>query len=187
MTAARRHALGSLDLRRHAEKKAHSQADVISLWWITNSGWMLSEPGALPCLSLAIASLSSAGVKSPDRLALTLAALERLDTSWDVERANSLSASGKRPFFRSWAAMAFAVTGHLGGGVLLPESWFMVCHALRLEWVKSIDSTTSVHLALRVASSFSSSAVAVASTSALELACWWARRRWLHSSFQPGM
>ena len=85
MTAARRHVLGSLDLQRHAEKNAHSQADIISLWWITNSGCMLSGPGALPCLSLAIASLSSSGVKSPDRLALTLAALERLDTSRDVE------------------------------------------------------------------------------------------------------
>ncbi|KAK0154369.1 Sulfotransferase family cytosolic 2B member 1 [Merluccius polli] len=58
--------------------------------------------------------------------------------------------------------MAFAVTGHLGGVMLLPESWFMVCHALRLEWVKSIDSTTSVHLALRVASNFSKNACQLA-------------------------
>ena len=45
--------------------------------------------------------------------------------------------------------------------VLLPVSLFMVCHALRLECVKSTDSTTSVHLALRTSSSLCISYVAV--------------------------
>jgi len=76
---------------------------------------------------------------------------------------------------------------HLGGVVFLPVSWLMVCHALRLEWVKSIDLTTSVHLVLRVTSSLWSSAVAVTSTSSLEPALWWSHRRRLHSSSQPGM
>ncbi|KAI4820630.1 hypothetical protein KUCAC02_028602 [Chaenocephalus aceratus] len=116
---------------------------------MTNSGWMLSRPGDLPDLSLLMASLSSSAVNSPERLESTLAAPEMQDTSRDVSRAKALSASGKRPFFRSWDAMAFAVTGQLWGVVFLPVSWLMVCHALRLEWVKSIDSTTSVHLALR--------------------------------------
>ena len=44
--------------------------------------------------------------------------------------------------------MALAVMGH---GVVLaawPVSLLMVCHAHRLEWVKSIDSTVSIHLSL---------------------------------------
>ncbi|KAI9523059.1 hypothetical protein NQZ68_031919 [Dissostichus eleginoides] len=135
--------------RQHDEKNAQSQPDVVVLWWVTNSGWMLSRPGDLPGLSLLMASLSSSAVKSPERLESTLSAPKMEDTSRDVSRAKSLSASRKRPFFRSWDAMASAVTGHLGGVVFLPVNWLMVCHALRLEWVKSIDSTTSVHLVLR--------------------------------------
>ena len=69
-------------------------------------------------------------------------------TSRDVQRAKYLSASGKRPLFRSCEAMPFAVTWHLECVVLLHVSLFMVCHALRLECVKSTDATTSVHLAL---------------------------------------
>ena len=68
--------------------------------------------------------------------------------------------------------MAFAVTGHLECVVFLPVSLFMVCHALRLECVKSTYSTTSVHLALRTSSSVRSSAVAVMSMSSLVVACW---------------
>lgn len=56
---------------------------------------------------------------------------------------------------------AFAVTGHLVGVVFLPVSWFINCHALRLEWEKSVASTNSVHFALYFASSLSSNAVAV--------------------------
>ena len=100
-----------------------------------------------------MALLSSSAVNSPERLESALATLEREVTSCVIRRATSLSASGKRPFFRSSDAMASAVTGQLGGFVHLPVSRLMVCHAFRLEWVKSIDSTTSVHLSLRVVSS----------------------------------
>lgn len=62
-----------------------------------------------------MASLSSPAVKFPERLESTLAAPRREDASHNVSRAKSLSASGKRPFLRSWDAMASAVTGHLGG------------------------------------------------------------------------
>ena len=55
--------------------------------------------------------------------------LESEMTSRDVQRAKSLSASGKRPLFRSCEAIAFAVTGHLECVVLLPVSLFRVCHA----------------------------------------------------------
>ena len=71
--------------------------------------------------------------KSDDRLASAVSALESEVTSSDVQRAKSLSASGKRPLFRSCEAIAFAVTGHLECVVLLHVSLFMVCHALRLE------------------------------------------------------
>lgn len=66
--------------------------------------------------------------------------------------------------------MKFAVTGHLGNGVDLPVSWFIVRQALRLEWVKSND-TASAHLDLQVVSSFCTSAAADSSPSSLELAC----------------
>ena len=51
-------------------------------------------------------------VKSDDRLALAVAALEGEVTSRDVQRAKSLSTSGKRPIIRSCEVMTFAVTGH---------------------------------------------------------------------------
>ena len=78
-----------------------------------NSALMLSRPGALPDFNFVMAASSSSTVKSDDRLASGVAALESAVTSCDVQGAKSLSASGKRPFFRSCEAMAFAVTGHL--------------------------------------------------------------------------
>ena len=53
-----------------------------------------------------MASLSSSAVKSPERLESTLSAPRMEDTSCDVSRAKSLSASGKQTFFRSWDAKA---------------------------------------------------------------------------------
>ena len=127
---------------------------------------MLSRPGALSGFNFLMAASSSSNVKSDDRLTSAVAVLESEVTSRNVQRAKSLSASGKLPLFRSCEAMALAVTGHLECVVVLrPVSLFMVCHALRLECVKSTDSTTSVHLALRTLSSLRSSAVAVVSMS----------------------
>ena len=148
---------------------------------------MLSCPGALPDFNFLMAASSSSTVKSDDRLASAVAALESEVTSRDVQRAKSLSASGKRLLLRSCEAIEFAVTGHLECFVLLSVSLFMVCHALRLECVKSTDSTTSVHLALRTSSNFWSSAVAVVSMSSLVVACWCSRRRWLQLLSHPGI
>ena len=117
-------------------KNEHSQAVVVALWRMTNSGWMLSRPGALPDFNFLVAASRSSTVESDDRLALAVAALESEVTSRDVQRAKSLSASEKGPLFSSCEAIAFAVTGHLECVVLLPDSLFMVCHALRLECVK---------------------------------------------------
>ena len=138
-------------------------------------------------VSSSSSSSSSSTVKSDDRLASAVAALESEVTSRDVQRAKSLSASGKRPLFSSCEAIAFAVTGHLECVVLLPVSLFTVSHALPLECVKSTDAITSVHLALRTSSNFWSSAVAVVSMSSLVVASWCSRRRWLQVSSHPGM
>ena len=112
-TVARHHVFGSLDLRKHDVKNEHSQAVVFALWRMTNSGWMLSRPGALPDFNFLMAASSSSTVMSDDRLASAVADLESEVTSRDVQHAKSLSASGKRPLFRSCEAIAFAVTGHL--------------------------------------------------------------------------
>ena len=147
---------------------------------------MLSRPGALPDFNFLMAASSSSTVKYHDRLASAVAALESEVTSHDVQCAKSLSASGKRPLFRSCEAMAVAVTGQLECVVLLPVSMFMVCPALRLECVNSTDSTTSVHLVLHTSSSLWSSVVAVVSMSSLVVACWCSRRRWLQLLSHPG-
>ena len=97
-TVARRQVFGSLDLRKHDVKNEHSQAVVFALWWMTNSGWMLSRPGALPAFNFLMAASSSICIfKSDGRLASVVAALESEVTPRDVQRAKSLSASGKRP------------------------------------------------------------------------------------------
>ena len=51
---------------------------------MTNSGWMLSRPGALPDLNFLMAASSSSTVKSDDRLASAVAALESEVTSREV-------------------------------------------------------------------------------------------------------
>ena len=94
---------------------------------MTKSGWTLSRPGALSDFDILMAASSSSTVKSDDRLASAVAALESEVTSRDVQRAKFLSASGKRPLFRSCAELAFAVTGHMECVVLLPVSLFIVC------------------------------------------------------------
>ena len=73
----------------------------------------MSRPGALPDFNFLMATSSPSTVKSDDRLESAVAALESEVTSRDVQRAKSLSASGKRSLFRSCDAMAFADTGDL--------------------------------------------------------------------------
>ena len=62
---------------------------------------MLSRPGALPYLGFVVAASSSSNVKSDDRLASAVAALECEVTSRAVQRAKSLSAFGKRSLSKS--------------------------------------------------------------------------------------
>ena len=146
---ARRQVFGILLLRRRVERKEHIHEEAVSPWWTRNFGWMLSRPAALPTFSWLIALVSSSSVKSPDRFESAPGALESWLTSCDILRAKSLSACWKRPFSRYCVAMAFAEMGHLEGAVDLPVSLLMVCQALRLEWVKSMDSTVSVQRSLR--------------------------------------
>ena len=74
--------------------------------------------------------LSYSTVKSHDWMASALTALEIEVTSRDVQREESLSASGKHPLFRSCEATAFADTAQTECVVSLTVSLFMVCHAL---------------------------------------------------------
>ena len=87
-----------------------------------NYGWVLSCPGVLPDFNCFTAASSYSTIKSDDMLASAVAALESQMTARDVQRAKSLSASGKRPLIRSCEAITFAVTGHLECIVL------SVCH-----------------------------------------------------------
>ena len=68
-TVARRQVFGSFDLRKHDVKNEHSQAVVFALWRMTNAGWMLSRPGALPDFNFLMAASSYSTVKSDDRWA----------------------------------------------------------------------------------------------------------------------
>ena len=79
---------------------------------------MLSHHGPSPDFNLLMSASSYYTVKSNDRLASTVAAL--------VQRAKSLSASGKGPLFRSCESLSFAVTGQLECVVLLSVRLFMV-------------------------------------------------------------
>ena len=79
---------------------------------------------------MAVSSYST--VKSDDRLASAVAALQSEVTSREVQRANSLSESGKRPLFRRCAEIAFAVTGHLDCVVLLHVSLFMIIDVIAI-------------------------------------------------------
>ena len=88
--------------------------------------------------------------KSLARSVSTLWERHRLMYSFDTCRVNSRSWFGKRPFCTSCAAMELAVTGHFSVfNVDLPVRLFSVCHALRLECVKSIDNADSFHLCRR--------------------------------------
>ena len=106
--------------------------------------------------------VSSSYEKSLARSVSTLWARHRLVYSFDTCRVNSRSWLGKRPFCTSCAAMELAVTGHFPVcNVDLQVSLFSVWHALRLEWIKSIDGTISFHLCRRFSSKTLSSDVAV--------------------------
>ena len=74
---------------------------------------MLSRSGVLPDFNFLIAASSYSSVKYDDRLASAVAALESAVTSLDVQRAKSLSVSGKRPLFRSCEATAFSITEYI--------------------------------------------------------------------------
>ena len=65
--------------------------DVVASWWFTT----------LHDFNFLMAASSSSTVKSDDRSASSVAALESDVTSSDVQRAKSLSASGKGQLFRS--------------------------------------------------------------------------------------
>ena len=88
--------------------------------------------------------------------------------------------------------MESAVMGHTDSLLAQAVSMLMVCHVHRLEWVKSIDSMVSIHLALHLLSSLSKRSVAADTLSAFDVACLCAHSRSLNSrsshwSSQHGM
>ena len=186
MTLARCHIFGRLDVRKQREQNDQSHSVALLPWCRMNSGRMLSIPAALFGFRCLIADFISSLVNSPERLASTLGALCRSFTLSMVFLVNSLSALRNLPLLISCTAMESAVMGHGFGFVVWPVSLLMVCHARRLEWVKSIDSTVSVHLSLRLVLSHVMSSVAALALSALVLASLWACRSSLHSLSQQG-
>ena len=80
-----------------------------------------------------------------------------------------------------------AVMGHTNNSLSRPVSLLMVCHARWLELVKSINSTISVLLSLRLLSSLVKRSVAADTLSALDIASVWAHSRSSHWSSQYGM
>ena len=139
-------ALSTGGMQRGLER---SQSVAFLPWCFMCSGWMPSMPGALPVFRRCVARSISCAVKLVDRLESHPGALNSSWTLADVVRVKSLSALGKRPLLSRSDAMEFAVMGHCAGAVDLPVSLFRVCHPRRLECVKSIDSTVSIHRCLR--------------------------------------
>ena len=86
--------------------------------------------------------------KSPERSVSTPRDLERSFTSVLIFFVNDLSASGNLPLIINCAAIEFAVMGQVDGLDDHPISLLIVCQAHRLEWVKVIDSTISIHRSL---------------------------------------
>ena len=81
---------------------------------------MLSGPGALLDLNFLVAASSYSTVKSVDMLASAVAALESEVTSREVHRTKYMSASEKRPLFRSCEAMTLR----------LLDTWSASCFCL---------------------------------------------------------
>ena len=150
------------------------------------SGWMLSIRAALFGFRCLIAILISPLVKSPKRLVSSLGTLLRSSNSPEIFLVKALSMSGNLPLLISCAAMALAVMGHGIGLEAWPVSLLMVCHARQLEWVKSIDSTVSVHLSLRLVLSRVMRSVSALALSVLLLASLWVRKKSSHSLSQQG-
>ena len=186
MTLVHHHIFGSLNMKKQREQNDRSHSVALLLWCRMNSGWMLSILAALVVFRCLIANFISPLVSSPERLASTLGTLRWSFTSLMVFLVNSLLALRNLPLLISCTAMESTVMGHGFGFVVWPVSLLMVCHACRLERVKSIDLTVSVHLSLHLVLSYVMSSVAALALSALVLASLWACRSSLHFSSQQG-
>ena len=111
---------------------------------------MRLTPGALPILSHLIANPVLHTVKLQDKLELHPWALYSSWTLAKVALTKYLSLLRNRPLLSSCDVMEFAVIGHCVVVVDLTISLLMVFQAWWLECVKSVDSTVSVHLSLRL-------------------------------------
>ena len=111
---------------------------------------MLSTPRALPTLSRLMANSVSHTVKSQDNLESHPWTLRSPWTLAQISLAKYLSLLRNRLLPSSCEVMELAVIGHYVRVVDLPISLLMVYQAQWLKCVKSMDSTVSVHLSLRL-------------------------------------
>ena len=158
--------VGTLAKERHLYMKCLSQSMRRGPAQESCSGWMLSGPGAFPDLSEPRPRFISAGVKAVVRPRSADGVLLTSFSLLLTAREKSLSGEVYLPLLMRMRAISSGVTGQVFFLEVLPVSLLIVCHAFRLECVKSMLSTTSLQLALRVASrcDFSSAAASVAAS-----------------------
>ena len=127
---------------------SHSKVDSGRCW--KNSGCKESGPGALFCLSVAMADLTSAMEKSEHRSWSADGVFHASFRCLLILKVNSLFGLLNFPLFIRLLAMSLALTGACEvKGLTFPVSLFSLLHACLLECVKLIFSVSSIHFSLR--------------------------------------
>ena len=162
-TSERLQTFGILSWQRQEERNLRSQDLMMGPAWSISSGNIRSGPGALPGFSFWRASANSVGENSPVKEEpLGVGIFQSSEVSSLTSLVVSRSLVSYFPFCISCEAMAFAEIGHWRVGCLeRPVSLLIMVHALRLEWVKSMDWTASFRLLCLSSSSFCKKAEAV--------------------------
>ena len=113
---------------------------------IRNSGWIESGPGALTDLSDLRACCISSTVKSLHGIKSTEAPCNFSLSPLFTYRVNSRFTVALRQFFTKCWAILLALMGTWGLLFFSPVSRRTALQAFRVEWVKSIACTVSIHL-----------------------------------------
>ena len=148
---------------------------------------MLSTPGALPTISHFMTNSVLHTMNSQDQLESHPWALR---SSWILAKialAKCLSLLRDHLLLSGCEVMEFAVIWHCVGVVDLPISLLMVCQARRLEYIKSMDSTVSVHFSLCLSLSLVKRSFAASPITLFISASLWIRSMSSHSPSQHGM
>ena len=156
--------------------------------WSISSGHTELGSGASPDGRRRRALANFSGVKS--RVILLsggVGVLQSSDSSLFTSLAVARSLTLQIPFFTSCNAIKLAAMGQGRDGCLfLPVRLFNVSHASRVEWVKSIVLTASLHLSRRFSSRRLNSARAALLVALPMSACKKAWCRFSHSASQHG-